>query len=213
MTSDNLKLEDCILKVKEITSLGVAEIIKHNDENYSFRVSTIWYSLSYYRRYIKLMQGIDSVNTTDLVFGSEWIPQRANNNPLLQKSNLLFNYFSNLYLSQLVIDSEKLTKSLKKIITIIKTCSSIEKMSNNLFIININNNKRIFERHDKYDIEKQHIFSILEIKYFNNSGPKTIPVKDVKIIDQIFSVLNTIYFLNKTSESELVEGDFLKLFC
>jgi len=173
MKTDTLSVNDFTSKVKEITRQGVAEIIKFNDRWYKFRVSTFWYDVGYYNEMgmvFKLLQGEDSTNTTNLICSSEWMP---NGSPLRKQGDIFFDYLEKIYVSHLVFKNNKLSNSLKNYISLIAKCSAIEKLSNNVFVIIIDNVKYVFERNEKYNIESQFVSPILEIKYTTNNEMTT----------------------------------------
>ena len=212
MKTDTLSVNDFTSKVKEITRQGVAEIIKFNDRWYKFRVSTFWYDVGYYNEMgmvFKLLQGEDSTNTTNLICSSEWMP---NGSPLRKQGDMFFDYLEKIYVSHLVFKNDRLTNSLKNYISLIAKCSALEKLSNNVFVMVIDNIKYVFERNEKYNIERQFVLPFLEIKYTANNEMKTKKIDEYKKIDSIFSVLNAMYYLNKTEENELVEDEILNLF-
>ena len=77
MSTTKLSLDEFATKVREITELGVAEIIKYNEQSYTFRVLKIWYEVSYYNEmgmFLKLLQGGNRISTFDLICSSEWLP-------------------------------------------------------------------------------------------------------------------------------------------
>jgi len=212
MNTTQLSVDDFAIKVKEITNLGVAEIIKHNKRSYTFRVSTIWYEVSYYNemgKYLKLLKGESSTTTVDQIYSSIWLP---NGSELRKQGDAFFDNLERIYVSHLVFKNERLSNALKNYITLISKCTSIEKLSENVFTIIANDVKYIFERNDKYSIEYKFVFPTLEIRYIKNSELKTNRIEGFKKIDSIFAVLNAIYFLNKTENNELFENDILSLF-
>ena len=115
-------------------------------------------------------------------------------------------------MSHLVFKNERLSNALKNYISLISKCTSIEKFTNNVFAIIVNDIKYIFERNDKYNFKNKNVFPVLEIKYIVNNELKLKKIEEYKKIDSIFSVLNAIYFLNKTEENGLIEYDILSLF-
>ena len=212
MSTTQLSVNDFAMKVKEITDLGVAEIIKYNERSYTFRVSTIWYEVSYYNEmgmYLKLFKGESSTTTVELICSSVWLP---NSSELRKQGDAYFGNLERIYVSHLVLNNEKLSNSLKNYIILISKCTSIEKLSENVFSIVANDNKYIFERNDKYSIEHKFVFPTLEIKCIRDTELKTKKIEGFQKIESIFAVLNAIYFLNKTENTELAENDILSLF-
>lgn len=212
MKNENLKVEDFISKIKEITDRGVAEIIKTHDRSFSFKVFSKWYEVSYindFGMFLALFQGEGNTNMDDLICRSEWLPNRS---ALRRKGDLLFEYLDKIYASHLVFDNEKLIKSLRNYISLFSKCSRIEKLSKNIFAVNINDVNYIFERNEKYSLDDQYVSSVLEIKYRINNECKVKELNQNRKIDSIFSILNAIYFINKTESTELGEEEILNLF-
>jgi len=212
MNTTKLSVDEFAAEVREITDLGVAEIIKYNERSYTFRVSTIWYEVSYLNEmgmYLKLLKGESSTTTIDLICSSIWLP---NGSELRKQGDSFFDILERIYVSHLVFKNEKLSNALKNYIVLISKCTSIEKLAENVFTIIVNNIKYIFERNDKYYIECKYVFPILDIKYIADNELKVKRIEEYKKIESIFSVLNAIYFLNKTEENGLIEDDILSLF-
>lgn len=212
MINNKLSIDEFDLKVKAITNLGVAEIIKHSIHSYSFRISTLWYEVSYYNDYgynLKLLKGETITSTTDLLFTSEKLPSGS---PLRKQGELIFDYLERIYISQLVFQNEKITNSLKKYIQLIAICNSIEKLSENIFVLKINGKKYVFERNDKYNNANGIVSPLIEIKCYTNSKQIIKVIEGFDKIDAIMSVLNSIYLLNKVASNQIAEKDLLMIF-
>lgn len=212
MKDEKLSLSDFISKVKEITNHGIAEISKVSDKNYIFRVSEVWYRISYYNDFgmvIGLTSGADRNDITNLICHSEIM---LNGTSLRKEGDSFMSHFEEIYVSHLVFKNKNILTSLSKYISIIEKCSLINKLSSDVFVIVVDNVKYIFERTCKYSIEKDTVLRILEISCFSENGLKTKKIYDYKKIESILSVLNAIYFLNKNAEDDIMEDEILKLF-
>lgn len=212
MINNQLSIDEFDLKVKAFTNSGVAEIIKHSIHSYSFRISTQWYEVSYYNDYgfnLNLFKGETITSTTELLFSSVKLP---NGSQLRKKGDVIFDYLERIYTSQLVFQNEKITNSLKKFIQLIAICKSIEKLSENVFVLDINGDKYVFERNDKYNYANGIVSPLIEVKCNTNSKPINKIIEEFDKIDAIMAVLNSIYFLNKVASNQIVEKDLLMIF-
>ena len=149
-----MKVEEFIENVKKITDQGVAEIIKQTPWWYTFRVSTIWYDVNYvneYGMFLSCDKGLSTTSITTNLFKSE--PLIGSKSELRKKGDTMFDYLEKIYVAQYVFSNEKIVKSLRNYISIIEKASHIDKLSNNVFILEISGANYIFEkiRHRLFD--------------------------------------------------------------
>lgn len=209
-----MDIEKQILNVKEIANLGIAEIHKEFAHSFVFRVSEKWYRLKYehnYGAHLKFMTGYNRSDINELVSVS---------GPLLvgtlekNKVDELFDFFEKYYLSGLFINSEKLIKDLQTYITLAPKVSLIQKLSEDAFIINIEGEVFSVIRAkvvDTFDLINLTSKSKVEIK--SNKPKKEIKtVRFAGPIDNIFTTLNVLYYLNKNKTKEFSEKEFLEFF-
>ncbi|MEI6755256.1 MAG: hypothetical protein WCK78_19105 [Paludibacter sp.] len=102
-------------------------------------------------------------------------------------------------------------KSLRNYISIIEKATHVDKLSNGVFDVEINEVKYIFERNEKYSFERKIVLPLLEMKYLSNNELRIKTIEDYMKIDSIFAVLNAIYYLNKTENEGISEDEILKL--
>ncbi len=116
-----------------------------------------------------------------------------------------------IYIAQKVFSNDKIVKSLRNYISIIEKATHVDKLSNGVFDVEINEVKYIFERNEKYSFERKIVLPLLEMKYLSNNELRIKTIEDYMKIDSIFAVLNAIYYLNKTENEGISEDEILKL--
>ncbi|WP_042369617.1 hypothetical protein [Bacteroides neonati] len=195
--------------MEELIKNGVDEIVENKKENYTFLIGNYWYNIkcqecSYgYRFYVKLARGINISSMDETVFIS---PQYSNSEK--KKFKGLFDCIEIQYIKHKIFDNEKIARYFKNYIQLIERCTQILRLTENVFIVYIDDIKYSFERSEKYiskDCPVQ--INLLINRYIDGRSEKIYEKMDYRKNEAIFSVLNAVYYLNQTERDLEIRND------
>lgn len=208
-----INIDNFITLLEELIIGGVSEIIKNGSTNYTFLKDGIWYNIKYefdFGYYIVLRKGDNISGILEIVYITEKL--LGTHSPKRNKGNKLFRDIETLYMKHKIFNCDKVVSSFKNYSTLIESCSAIYKATNNIFILYIGETKYSFERNEKYVHTDNSIKTTLVVTKFTNEDSEVIYNKsDYNKAENIFAVLNTIYYLNETSKELDVRKDFCKI--
>jgi len=197
--------------LKKIINLGIAEIHKKTASQYVFRVFEKWYELSYkndYGAFLQLTTGTSKSELEEIVYTSEKLLSKTEKR---KSGDKIIKSFEEIYLSHLFFNSEKLTHALTRYILLLPKISLLEKLSDDLFIIDFEEEKFTISRNKIVDTVNLSFTSILEIKHSTARKEKKMITEQGKI-DEIFATLNALYFLNTTRINGFSDTEIMNLF-
>ena len=196
-----IDIDDFVSNVEKLINQGIADI---RENGHLFKINETWYRI--YLDYVKyqgmrvnLKKGIDG-NNIDVSLYSAWTVggQQCESRIMASK---LFDKLHDIYIYHQLFNNTNVVKSLKKYTSIIKRCTSLEKFSDNIFILCFNNNKYCFTKKERYNSLCNNIEQYVEVDKYDKHTPSLVYKSDnIDSIQSLYSILNTVYYINKTKQ-------------
>ena len=196
-----IDIDDFVSNVETLINQGIADI---RESGNLFKVYGTWYRIySDYVKYqgmrVNLKKGIDG-NNIDISLYSAWtVGGKLSESRIM--AGKLYDKLHEIYIFHQLFNNTNVVKSLKKYTSIIKRCTSLEKFSDNIFILCFNNNKYCFTKKERYNSLCNNIEQYVEVDKYDKHTPSLVYKSDnIDSIQSLYSILNTVYYINKTKQ-------------
>ena len=213
-TKEIIELEIFFQKVDDLFKKGCSVIIRENNWYYTFRIYDSWYSIYYNNDYgmnINLSKG-DSIDAITTHVYSAWCV--GNKSQERTKCESFFLKLNKLYVAQNLFNKTFIIDVLKNFIDLLENIESIEKLSENIFIVKVNKICYSFIRKESYNTIFKRRDTILIVSQVDNNSDGIYEEKNYDKIASIFAMLNVVWELNKCRNNVQIDEklfSFLRL--
>lgn len=196
-TKEIIELDIFFQKVDDLLKKGCSVIIRENNGYYIFRIYDSWYSIYYDNDYgmnINLSKG-DSIDAITTHVYSAWCVGSKSKARI--ECDLFFLKLNKLYVAQNLFNKTFVIDVLKNFIDLLENVESIEKLSENVFILKIHDMCYSFIRKENYNTIFKRRDTILVVSQVDNNSDAIYEEKNYDKIASIFSMLNVVWELSK----------------